>query len=59
MQILETIYIPGDSLAFKAFIDEQYKLQRADLTNIEGKNRWVITREDGTKYIARPISAQK
>ena len=27
--------------------------------NIDGKNRWVITLEDGTKFIARPIEAKK
>jgi hypothetical protein len=48
-------YIQGDSFAFKAFTDAN----NAVLTNIEGKNRWVVLREDGTKYIARPQDAQE
>jgi len=53
---METIYIEGDSLAFKAFIDAQGG--KAELTNVEGHNRWVIEREDGSKYIARPEEAR-
>lgn len=56
---LEIIYIPGDSFAFKAFIDEHYKDKTVELVGIDGKNRWVITRPDGTKYIARPESCKK
>lgn len=55
---METQYIPGDAFAFKAFIDQHYKDDTVTLENIEGHNRWVITREDGTKYIARPESAK-
>ncbi len=54
--MFETIYIPGDSFAFKAFIDAQG--DKAKLTGIDGKNRWVITREDGTQFIARPEEAK-
>lgn len=49
---MEIIYIEGDSLAFKKFIHDQG--DKAELKGIDGKNRWVITREDGSKYIARP-----
>ncbi len=55
---LEIVYIEGDFLAFKAFIDARYADNTVELVGIDGKNRWVITREDGTKYIARPISAK-
>lgn len=51
---METIFIEGDAMAFKAFIDEHYTDHTAELVGIDGKNRWVITREDGTKYIVRP-----
>ena len=51
---METIFIPGDSLAFKAFIDEHYKDNSVELRNIDGFNRWVVKREDGTEYVARP-----
>lgn len=53
---MEIIYIEGNAIAFKKFIDEHYFAvpRRAELAGIEGKNRWVITREDGNKYIARP-----
>lgn len=53
---MELEYIAGDSLAFKAFIDEHYKSGTVELRNIEGKNRWVVTREDGSQYVARPVS---
>lgn len=48
---METIYIEGD---FRAFVDERYKDGSIELVGVEGKNRWVVTREDGTKYIVRP-----
>ena len=51
---MEVIYIEGDSMAFKKFIDEQYANKTVELQNVGGKNRWVVTRDDGTKYIARP-----
>ncbi len=51
---METIYIKGDSLAFKAFVDEHYKDSSIKLRNIDGHNRWVVTEKDGTEYIARP-----
>lgn len=54
---METIYITGDSLTFVAFI--QGLKDSAQLTNIDGHNRWVVTREDGSKYICRPEEANK
>ncbi len=54
---MEIIYIEGDSLAFKAFIDAQGT--NASLRGIDGKNRWVIKREDGSEYVARPESANE
>lgn len=55
---METIYIKGDSLAFKAFIDEHYKDGTVELRAIDGFNRWVIKNADGTEFIARPESAK-
>lgn len=55
---METIYIPGDQYAFKAFIDTHYADKTVELRGIEGKNRWVVTRPDGTEYIARPESVK-
>lgn len=51
-------YIEGDSLAFKAFIDAHYANKTVELLDIEGHKRWVVTEEDGTKYIARPQSSK-
>ena len=51
---MQTVYIPGDSLAFKAVVDAHYADNTIELTNVDGKNRWVVTREDGVKYIIRP-----
>lgn len=48
-------YIKGDNLAFRDFIWEQK--DKATLTSIDGHMRWVITKEDGTQYIARPQEA--
>lgn len=56
---LEIVYIPGDSFAFKAFIDSHYADNTVELRGINGKNRWVITRPDGTEYIARPEIAKE
>ncbi len=54
---LEIIYIPGDGIAFQNFIAAQGRGVNANLTTIDGNMRWVITREDGTRYIARPEEA--
>lgn len=49
---METIYIPGGTADFVVFIHAQG--DKAQLESVEGHGRWIITREDGTKYIARP-----
>ncbi len=55
---MEIVYIKGSDTDFVLFI--QSLKERAELTNIDGHARWVITREDGgTKYIARPESAKE
>lgn len=51
---LEIVFIPGDALAFKAFIDKHYADKTVELVGIGGKNRWVVTRPDGSRYVARP-----
>lgn len=51
---MDIVYVPGDSVAFKFYVD----LHKGELVNIDGHNRWVITLEDGTKYIARPEEAK-
>lgn len=47
---METIFVPTKD--FRKHIWDAG--DRATLESVEGKNRWVITREDGTRYIARP-----
>lgn len=49
---METIYVPDEEYVFfiKSLKDT------AVLTGVEGKMRWVVTREDGTQYICRPES---
>lgn len=54
---METRYIPGDSFAFKAFIDSHYETGTVKLTNINGVHRWVVT-EDGVETIVRPEEAR-
>ena len=46
---METLWIPEDE--FRKHIWDAK--DRATLENIEGFTRWVITRVDGTKYVAR------
>ena len=53
---MEIIYVEGDSLAFKAFIDEH--IEDIELRNIEGHNRWVIKNADGSESIVRPESTR-
>jgi len=55
---METVYVPGDSIAFRNFIRGHTIGKRANLKAIDGHFRWVITREDGTEYIARPEEAK-
>ncbi len=50
-------YIKGNDTEFVIFV--QSLRGKAELTNIGGKARWVITRDDGTKYIARPQSSKE
>lgn len=54
---LETIYIPGNDADFVVFI--QGLRDKAALKSIDGKFRWLVEREDGSKYIARPQSAHE
>ena len=49
-------YISGDSLAFVTHIKSLG--DKAILSNVDGHFRWVVTREDGTRYIARPEEAK-
>lgn len=49
---LDTVYIPGSDSDFVSFI--QSLGDKANLKGIEGHFRWVVTKGDGTKYIARP-----
>ncbi len=53
---LETEYIPGNDADFVVFV--QSLKDKAQLKGIDGHFRWVIEREDGTKYIARPNSSK-
>ncbi len=45
-------YIEGNDIDYVLFI--QGVKDKAELTNIDGHARWVVTRDDGSKYIARP-----
>lgn len=54
---LETEYIKGNDVDFVVFI--QRLKDKAALKGIDGKFRWIVTRDDGTKYIARPESAHE
>lgn len=54
---METIYIEGNDTDFVLFI--QNLGGKAEFTSIDGHARWIITKDDGTKYIARPKSAKK
>ena len=51
---LETVYVPGAGPDFVVYI-QSFKT-KAQLTSIDGRARWVITKKDGTQYIARPAS---
>lgn len=50
---MKTIYIPGDALTFKAYIDAHYTKGTVKLHGIDGNNRWVVT-EGGEEFIVRP-----
>ncbi len=49
-------YIPGNDVEYVLFIKSLEG--KAKLTGINGLFRWVVTREDGSQYIARPESAK-
>ncbi len=54
---LETNYVQGTDADFLEFIKSFG--DKANVKSIDGHARWVIEREDGTKYIARPQSAHE
>lgn len=56
MKDLPIEYIQGNSSDFVVFI--QSLKDKARLESIDGHARWVVTRDDGTEYIARPIEAK-
>lgn len=49
-------YIPGGAPDFIVFIKSLG--DKALLKAVDGHFRWVITRDDGTQYIARPEEAR-
>lgn len=53
---LVTEYIPGGDADFVVFV--QSLGNKAELVSIEGHARWLVTRDDGTKYIVRPESTK-
>lgn len=53
---LEVEYIPGTDSDFVVFVQSQG--EKAQLKTTDGHFRWVVERENGTKYIARPNSAR-
>ena len=48
----EVRYVPDAE--FKAYVDSH----KWELIGYEGKTRWLITEDDGTKYIIRPDSSK-
>lgn len=53
---MEIEYVPDNE--FRAFIWDKGIGKNANVINVEGRARWEITREDGTKFIVRPESAR-
>ena len=53
---MEIVYIPGTAADFVVFI--QGLKDKAQLKAIDGHFRWVVEREDGSKYMARPSSTE-
>jgi hypothetical protein len=53
---METRYITGNDTDFVIFI--QNLGDKAEMAIVDDKFRWVVTEDDGTKYIARPLSAK-
>lgn len=54
---LETKYIPGNSSDFVVYI--QGLKDKAELCAVGGKFRWIVKRDDGTEYIARPVESKQ
>lgn len=50
-------YIKGNSTDYVLFI--QGLKDKAELKSVDGHARWVVTRDDGTRYIARPQDANE
>jgi len=53
---METKYIDGARADFVVFI--QGKGDKARLESIDGHARWIVTEDDGTEVIYRPIEAK-
>lgn len=49
-------YVAGAGPDFVVYINSLG--EAAQLHSIKGYARWIVTREDGSKYIARPIEAK-
>ena len=52
----EIRYVPD--VSFPEFVAGKGRGINANLINVFGLNRWLITEEDGTQYIVRPDSAK-
>jgi len=49
-------YFDGNETDFVLFVKAQG--DKAELAGIDGHFRWVLTREDGSRYILRPAEAK-
>ena len=56
LENLSVEYIQGNASDFVVFIKSLG--EAAQIKSIGGRGRWVVTREDGTQYIARPAEAE-
>ena len=54
MTDMEIFYVPGTDADFVLYIAQH----KARWEAVDGHFRWIITREDGTEYIARPESTK-
>lgn len=45
-------YVPGGTAEFVIYIKSLG--ESAQVTSVDGKMRWVVTREDGSRFVARP-----
>lgn len=43
-------YVPAEDFVIIA----RGRDEKRDIVNVDGKMRWVFTKEDGTQYILRP-----